>query len=91
MFHTEKYFQFKGRASRKEYFSFLIFDNLLLLLLRILIKLTTSKVIAVLVGAYLFTSLVHVISVTVRRMHDINLSGWWCVMLTIIGVVSTFF
>ncbi|WP_341788558.1 MULTISPECIES: DUF805 domain-containing protein [unclassified Rickettsia] len=93
MFHlfircfTKKYFQFKGRASRKEYLSFLIFNHLVVLLLKILIKITALKITAIFLGAYLLASLSPFILVAVRRMHDINLSGWWGLLLTIIIIV----
>lgn len=85
---SKKYFQFKGRASRKEYLSFLIFDNLLLFLMGFLINTSSSNmVIVTIAGVYKLISIFPSISVTVRRVHDINLSAWWCLILTILIVL----
>lgn len=85
---TKKYFQFKGRASRKEYLSFLIFDNLLLFLMGFLINISSSNiVIATLAAVYKLISIFPSISVTIRRIHDLNLSAWWCLILTILIVL----
>lgn len=82
---TEKYFQFNGRANRKEYLSFLVFDNVLLFLIEFLNNISSSStVIAALGMAYKLTSIFPSVSVTVRRVHDINLSGWWCLILTMV-------
>jgi uncharacterized membrane protein YhaH (DUF805 family) len=88
---SKKYFQFKGRASRKEYLSFLIFDNLLLFFMEILNTVISSNILIMVITIYALVSVFPSISVTIRRMHDINLSGWWCLALTIIGVVFTSF
>jgi uncharacterized membrane protein YhaH (DUF805 family) len=88
---SKKYFQFKGRASRKEYLSFLIFDNLLLFFMGILNTVISSNILIMVITIYALVSVFPSISVTIRRMHDINLSGWWCLALTIIGVVFTSF
>ncbi len=84
---TEKYFVFKGRSNRKEYLSFLIFDKSVLFFMAILAKVTTSKVIIIISAIYFVLSTLPSISLTIRRFHDLNLSGWWCVMLTLIGVL----
>ena len=88
---TKKYFQFKGRASRKEYLSFLIFDNLLLFFMGILNMIMSSNIVVIVTTIYALVSIFPSISVTIRRMHDINLSGWWCFILTIIGIVFASF
>lgn len=76
---SKNYFQFKGRASRKEYLSFLIFDNLLLFLMGFLINISSSNMVTITIaGVYKLISIFPSVSVTVRRAHDINLSAWWC-------------
>ena len=84
---TEKYFVFNGRSGRKEYLSFLIFDKSVLFFMAILATLTASKVIIIISAIYFLLSTFPSISLTIRRFHDLNLSGWWCVMLTLIGVL----
>ncbi len=37
-------------------------------------------------------NIIPVVSVTVRRLHDVNRSGWWIfIMLTIIGVIPFYY
>lgn len=82
---SKKYFQFKGRASRKEYLSFLIFNSLLLFLMGVLINISSSNIfIITLAGVYKLISIFPSISVTVRRVHDLNLSAWWCIILIVL-------
>lgn len=82
---SKKYFQFKGRASRKEYLSFLIFNSLLLFLMGVLINISSSNIfIITLAGVYKLISIFPSISVTVRRVHDLNLSAWWCAILIVL-------
>ena len=82
---SKKYFQFKGRASRKEYLSFLIFDNFLLFLMGFLVNISSSNIVIVtLAVVYKLISIFPSISVTVRRVHDLNLSAWWCTILIVL-------
>lgn len=62
---TKKYFQFKGRASRKECLSFLIFDFSIVFLLMILIKITLSNIFIIVltdfnIGGVIFSFIVSV-------------------------------
>ncbi|WP_341788559.1 MULTISPECIES: DUF805 domain-containing protein [unclassified Rickettsia] len=95
MFHlfircfTKKYFQFKGRANRREYLSFLIFDFSIVFLLMILIKITLSNIFIIVLTIYGLVSFFPSISVIVRRLHDFNISWWsyfffYCVSMIII-------
>lgn len=88
---TEKYFVFNGRSNRKEYLSFLIFDNSVLFFVAILAKLTASKVIIIITTIYFLLSIPPSISVLIRRLHDLNLSGWWGFVFIAIGVLFTSF
>ncbi len=75
----QKYFEFKGRASRSEFWWFYLFIVIVLV-----IALLISKVIYyILVLALLLPS----IGVAVRRLHDSNMSGWW-VLLNLIPLVG---
>ena len=74
---TTKYFKFSGRASRKEYwiFSITIFFMLYFLSFFQFYYL------------YFFTLFIVIIpdlSLDIRRLHDINLSGWWLVIVYIV-------
>jgi uncharacterized membrane protein YhaH (DUF805 family) len=74
----KKMFTLKGRASRKEYLIFTIFELLIFTPLLIMEKKygrTDLLNIAVIVsvGIYIFAYT----SVSVRRLHDCDLKGWW--------------
>ena len=76
----DKFFCFKGRARRKEYLVFQITDFLIAGLFSLLLQYTH---VASLNAVYITVStilIVPLLSVSVRRFHDIGLSGWWCVL-----------
>lgn len=79
IWHTfsRRYLSFTGRASRREFWSFLIF----LVCLGTLEELTTGTTIFWPIALFLPS-----VSVYVRRMHDINKSGWW----TLVPIASSF-
>ncbi len=70
----KKYAVFQGRARRKEYWYFFLFNLLFayaVLFFSIWIKLPSLYLI------YVLASLIPGIAVGVRRMHDVNKSGWF--------------
>lgn len=72
----EYLFKFRGRASRSEYWWFLLFIFLVDMGLVVLIRLLpeVGVIINFAIGLILLPPN---IGVTVRRLHDRNLSGWW--------------
>lgn len=85
----KKYATFKGRANRAEYWWFYLFNILASILFGILPFAGTG---------YYLISLVPGMAVSVRRLHDINRSGWWyfggliilCAICIIGGVIIGF-
>jgi len=76
----KKSFDFTGRAGRPEYLVFTLIHWLIcLLLLSIDIAAGTSYEggYALISGIYSILTLIPCISIVVRRLHDINCSGWW--------------
>lgn len=77
----KKYAEFQGRAQRKEYWMFTLFNFLAMVLLGIVGALLggggEGGLGDVLQGLYGIAVLVPGIAVTVRRLHDIGKSGWW--------------
>ena len=74
---TEKYANFSGRATRKEYWLFqlvLIVIMFGLVFLEMLIR--GSDVFATL---FQFATFLPSLALGVRRMHDTNHSGWWII------------
>ena len=80
-----QYATFEGRARRKEYWYFALCYMLLYLVAMILDRLlgTHTHDTHEQLGAGLFTSILSLlmiipsISVAVRRLHDLDRSGWW--------------
>lgn len=67
------YFNFNGRASRKEYFVFNLLCLVILLPLERFFP-TISTIVTLLIT-------IPSLSVTSRRLHDLNFSGWWMLVL----------
>ena len=77
---TKNYSNFKGRARRKEYWGFTLFYALIFAILGAF-AFTGIGVILFLV--VFVVTLPPSISLTVRRLHDINLSGWFTLYMLI--------
>ena len=71
----KKWWIFSGRASRGEYWWALLYVCLIDVLFIVLEYFFESFVLAV-YGWWLFV-LVPMLAVSVRRLHDANMSGWW--------------
>ncbi len=84
--YSQKYVTFSGRARRAEYWSFMLVHTLILFFLIFFIiaapnasALQTAAVIAAIL--YIPASVIPVIALTVRRLHDIGLSGWFYLVI----------
>ena len=75
----QKYADFSGRASRSEFWWFILFT----IIARMLAALIPG--VGFIVGLAL---LLPYLSVTARRLHDINRTGWWLLLLSGVGVVG---
>lgn len=80
-----KYATFKGRARRKEYWLFTLFNFLILFILLIFDSLIGAQ--GVLFILYFLATLLPNLAVTVRRLHDIGKSGWW-ILISIIPIIG---
>lgn len=92
----KKYAVFAGRARRKEYWFFALFNFIFAFVLGFIDMMTgTFSVgagLGLLGGLYTLAVFVPGISVTVRRLHDTDRSGWWfwIVLIPFIGWVWIF-
>lgn len=81
-FHVLKnYVTFSGRATRSEYWYFTLFSTIAIFILAIIDELLGTK--GVLNGLYLLAVILPSLAVAVRRLHDINKSGWWLLLYLI--------
>lgn len=70
----KKYAVFSGRARRKEYWMFFLFNFIIASVLWVVGELVGSQIIGTL---YDLAVLIPSIAVFVRRLHDTGRSGWW--------------
>ena len=85
---------FKGRSSRSEYWWAILFINIANIVLNMLSttlqqseSVITLVLLLLILGLLLFM-LVAIFSLIARRLHDINKSGWWYLLVfTIIGMI----
>lgn len=98
----EKYITFSGRASRSEYWYFILFYFLVSLGVGLLFFVfggsaqfdNTSSgfsgvfaVFGIIYFLFAIGTFLPMIAVVVRRFHDVNLSGWWYLGGIIAGVI----
>ncbi|MGB5103303.1 MAG: DUF805 domain-containing protein [Steroidobacteraceae bacterium] len=89
----KKYATFEGRARRKEYWFFALFNAIAVMFLAFIDGMagTFSEEVGLglLSGLYLFATVLPVIAVTVRRLHDTDRSGWWFLIgfIPVIGFI----
>lgn len=82
---TKNYANFEGRARRKEFWGFALFNVFIFLPLEIIVLLlpeitTDYTLYLVILGLIILISLagaVPSLAASVRRLHDIGKSGWW--------------
>ena len=90
----KKYAVFSGRARRKEYWYFVLFNLLISFVLSIIDGVINfgGGGIGILYSIYSLAVFIPGLAVTVRRLHDIGRSGWWLllVLIPVIGWIVLF-
>ena len=86
----ENYSNFSGRARRKEYWMFALFQSIILIAGMVLDGLFGTAGLI-----YIIVALAHLIpgiAVSVRRLHDVGKSGWFLLLpfIPIIGAIWYF-
>lgn len=89
----KKYADFSGRARRKEYWFFALF-NFLITLALIFVDVSIGGLspeagLGMFSGLYSLGVLIPSIAVTVRRLHDSDKTGWWILigLIPLIGAI----
>ncbi len=89
----KKYAVFSGRARRKEYWFFVLFNIIISIALAVIDGVTGSfspeAGMGLLGGIYTLAVLIPGIAVSVRRLHDTERSGWWLLiaLVPLIGAI----
>jgi uncharacterized membrane protein YhaH (DUF805 family) len=91
----KKYADFSGRARRKEFWMYQLFYLIISIALSFidgLIGTYSSAGIGLLSTIFGFVSIVPMIALATRRLHDINKSGWWQLigLIPLIGAIVLF-
>lgn len=76
-----QYADFSGRAQRMEYWMFTLFNILIMLGLELMDAVLGIG--PVFSGIYGLAVLIPSLAVAVRRLHDIDKSGWWLLVVVI--------
>jgi uncharacterized membrane protein YhaH (DUF805 family) len=88
----KKYAVFSGRARRKEYWMFFLFNIIFAIIASILDGIIGTRGeggVGMIHALYSLFVLVPSLAVTVRRLHDTDKSGWWIfiVLIPVIGAI----
>jgi uncharacterized membrane protein YhaH (DUF805 family) len=87
----KNYAVFSGRARRMEYWMFVLFNIIILIVLALIDYLTGTfsprAGVGLLGGLYSLAVLIPSLAVTVRRLHDIGRTGWW-ILIGLIPVIG---
>lgn len=90
---TKKYVDFNGRAGRKEYWLFQLFNGIIATLLYILMFISIDSyegpntAFTIVNALYCLAILLPNLSVTVRRLHDVGKGGGW-IFITFVPVIG---
>ena len=90
---TKKFFQIEGRSGRKEYIAFFLFEAIVSFILSSIVECTeglyqTSAVVLFNIFGLVIT--IPNTTLSARRLHDLNLSGFWLILLAIIHIISRY-
>lgn len=83
------YFNFEGRATRKQYWLFFLFFFIISMIWGAFAGMDNfiGTLFGIVYALYILAVIVPLLSIGARRLHDRNLSGWWqlLVLLPFIG------
>lgn len=88
----KKYAVFSGRARRAEYWYFFLFNSIVLVLLMIVasvLGVESDEGESVFTYVYQLAVMIPSIAVSIRRMHDVNKSGWF-ILIPVYNLILTF-
>ncbi|GAA4048379.1 DUF805 domain-containing protein [Hymenobacter glaciei] len=77
----KKYAVFSGRARRKEYWMFVLFNFLFSIVAGIADYVLTGTGSGVISGLYALAVIIPGLAVGIRRLHDIGKSGWFTLII----------
>jgi uncharacterized membrane protein YhaH (DUF805 family) len=88
----KKYAVFSGRARRKEYWMFFLFNLIFSIVAIVLDNLLGTAIkdlgYGLISGLYFLAVLIPGLAVTVRRLHDVGKSGWW-IFISLVPLIGS--
>ncbi|HRW05364.1 MAG: DUF805 domain-containing protein [Caldilineaceae bacterium] len=88
----QKYFDFSGRARRKEYWYFVLFNIIVSIILAVIDQAigtgSMESGVGLLGSLYSLAVLLPGLGVSVRRLHDTGRSGWW-ILINLIPLIGS--
>jgi uncharacterized membrane protein YhaH (DUF805 family) len=84
---TQHYFDFNGRARRAEFWWYILVVLIISVILNVIDSIVHLN--GILGGLFSLALLLPNLGVAVRRLHDINRSGWWLLIafVPIVGAI----
>ena len=84
----KQYADFGGRARRKEYWMFFLFNVIICVVFEVLAAMI-GKFFGFVLVLYSLGVLIPGLAVSIRRLHDVGKSGWWLLIafIPIIGAI----
>lgn len=88
-----QYFNFEGRATRQQFWMYILFYVILYIVINIIGAILGDTVHGILSGLVSLALLLPTLGISVRRLHDTDRSGWWYLIgfLPFIGIVLLVF
>ncbi len=85
----KKYAEFSGRSRRKEYWYFILFNNILLLLTSAIGIMISDSIGTILYAIAVLVTIIPGLAVSIRRLHDLDRSGWFLLLglIPLIGAI----
>jgi len=85
----QKYVDFSGRAPRAEYWWFTLFNIIVQVGFAVVVGATQSSILSIISALVSLALLLPSLGVLVRRLHDTDRSGWWCLLplIPLVGAI----
>lgn len=84
----KNYANFSGRATRTQYWMFVLFNFIISLVLSFVLTMTIGDIGNVLYAIYGLAVLIPSLAISVRRLHDTNRSGWW-ILISLVPLIGS--
>ena len=81
------YFDFDGRATRKQFWMFVLINFILAFLIGFVARLFLGDQSVVMSNLYSLAMILPALGISVRRLHDVGKSGWW-ILIGLIPIVG---